>query len=240
MYFYLIVALQAYCLYHAFKNRKPIYWYFLIFFIPLLGSIIYLITQVFNQNDVDKIQEDITTALNPTKKIKELEAKIQHIDTYANRIDLADAYFKLGDFPKAILNYKKTLEDEVQDRTYATEQMMFSNFELKNYKEVIHQAETIKDTTEFKDSKAQFCYGMALKEDGDFKKAEIQLKQADKPFSNYKERLELAKLYLETDREAEAKPLLEELSYESNRLTIPNQKLYRETLQEIDRLLKTL
>ena len=84
MYFYLIVALQAYCIYHAYKNRKPYYWYFLVFFIPVLGSLIYIITQVYNQNDVGKIQDEITTVLNPTKKLKDLEKKIEFIDLCNN------------------------------------------------------------------------------------------------------------------------------------------------------------
>ena len=109
MYFYLIVALQAYCIYHAYKNRKPYYWYFLILFIPLLGSLIYIITQVYNKTDADKIQNEVTSIINPTKKIKDLEQQIEFVDTYTNRIALADAYYQNCDLPNAVVNYKKTL-----------------------------------------------------------------------------------------------------------------------------------
>ena len=47
-----------------------------IFFIPVIGSVIYIITQVYNKNDADKIQDEITSIINPTKKIRDLEKKI--------------------------------------------------------------------------------------------------------------------------------------------------------------------
>ena len=238
--YYLLIVVQVYCLYHAYKNSKPYYWYFLIFFIPAIGSLIYIVTQMFNKSDAEKIQEEITTVLNPTKKIKDLEKKIEFVDTYTNRIELADAYFINKDIPNAIVNYKKTLEDTVQDDLYARQNLMLCYFQLKDYNAVIEQAEYIKDKSEFKGSKQQFCYGLALKELGRTDEAEAQLIQVDRPYSNYAERLELAKFYLENNRTSEGKELLEEISTESKRLTKPNRKLYGATIVEVERMLSAL
>ena len=46
--------LQVFCIYHAYKNRKETHWYFIIFFLPIIGGIIYLVTQVFNKQDIAK------------------------------------------------------------------------------------------------------------------------------------------------------------------------------------------
>lgn len=240
MYFYLIVALQAYCIYHAYKNRKPYYWYFLILFIPLLGSLIYIITQVYNKTDADKIQNEVTSIINPTKKIKDLEQQIEFVDTYTNRIALADAYYQNGDLPNAVVNYKKTLEDTVQDELYAREQLVLCYFQLKDYGAVVEHAEVIKPKSLFKGSKQQFCYGMALKELGKVEEAEVELKQIDRPYSNYAERLVLANFFIENNRAEEGKELLEEISLESKIMTKPNQRLYRSTITEVESLLKTL
>ena len=238
MYFYFIVALQAYCIYHAYKNRKPYYWYFLVFFLPVLGSLIYIITQVYNQKDAEKIQSELTSIINPTGKLKDLEGKLEFSDTYSNRIELADAYTQHMDMPNAILNFKKTLEDTVQDDLYARQQLVLCYFQLKAYSEVIEQAEIIKDKLEFIGSKQQFCYGLALKEQNRLEEAEIQLKQIDRPYSNYAERLELAKLYLETDRQTEGEDLLNEIYSESQNMTKTNKSLYRATIAEVEKLLK--
>ena len=240
MQYYLIVALQAFCIYHAYKNQRPYYWYFLIFFIPVIGSLIYIITQVYNKNDADKIQGEITSIINPTKKITDLEKKIEFSDTYTNRIELADAYVNNNDMPNAIVNYKKTLDDVDQNDLYAHQQLVLCYFQLKDYVGVIDHAEAIKDKSEFKGSKEQFCYGLALKELGKVKQAEEQLKQIDRPYSNYKERLELAKIYLENNRSEEGKDLLNEIYSESQHMAKPNRKIYRATIVEVEKLLKSL
>ena len=238
MYFYLIVALQSYCIYHAFKNKKPYYWYFLVFFIPVLGSIIYIITQVYNRNNAEKIQDEITSLVNPSGKIKLLENKLEFSDTYTNRIELADAYVHNMDMSNAIVNYKKTLEDTVQDDFYARQQLVLCYFQLKDYLGVLEHAEAMRSKSEFKGSKQQFCYGLALKALGRLDEAEVQLKQIDRPYSNYAERLELAKLYLETDRPTEGEDLLNEIYAESQNMTKPNRSLYRATIAEVEKLLK--
>ena len=240
MYFYLIVALQSYCIYHAYKNSKPYYWYFLVFFIPVLGSLIYIITQVYNKNNTEKIQSEITSIINPTGKIKDLEKKIEFSDTYSNRIELADAYTQNNDMPNAILNYKKTLEDTVQDDLYSRQRLVLCYFQLKDYTGVLEHADVIKDKSEFKGSKQQFCYGLALKELDRIEDAQAQLEQIDRPYSNYDERLELAKIYLENDRAAEGSELLNEIYSESQNMTKPNRQIYKATIAEVERLLKTL
>lgn len=240
MYYYLIIALQAFCIYHVYKNQKPYYWFFLIFFIPVLGSIIYIITQVYNKNDADKIQSELTSIINPTKKTKDLEKKLEFSDTYTNRIDLADAYFANNDMPNAITNYKHTLKDTSQNNLYAHQQLILCYFKLQDYAGVIDSVEVIKAKPEFKGSKQQFCYGLALKELGQLVKAEEQLRQIDRPYSNYNERLELAKFYLENNRTAEGEELLNEISVESKHMTKPNRRIYRTTITEVERLLKSL
>ncbi|WP_296317295.1 hypothetical protein [Winogradskyella sp. UBA3174] len=240
MYYYIIVALQAYCIYHAYKNQKPYYWYFLIFFIPVFGSLIYVITQVYNKNDADKIQGEITSIINPTKKISDLENKIEFSDTYTNRIELADAYVQNNDMPNAIVQYKKTLEDIDQNDLYARQRLVLCYFQMKDYNGVVEHANKIKHKSEFKGSKQQFCYGLALKELGKLEEAEVQLKEVDRPYSNYDERLELAKFYLESNRTTEGKALLQEIASESENMTKPNRRIYRATIIEVERLLKTL
>lgn len=240
MFYYLIVALQAFCIYHAFRNYKPYYWYFLIFFIPVIGSLIYIITQVYSKNNADKIQSELTSIINPTKKIRDLEKKIGFSDTYANRIELADAYAANNDFSNAIFNYKETLKDTAQNDLYARQQLVLCYFQLKDYVGVVEQSELIINKPEFKGSKQQFCYGIALKELNQLEKAEKELKQIDRPYSNYDERLELAKFYLENNRTTEGKELLKEISIESQHMTKPNRRIYRNTIIEVERLLKSI
>lgn len=240
MPYYLIVALQVFCFYHVYKNGRPYYWYFVIIFIPLVGSLVYILTQVFSKGDADTIQKEITSIINPTKKIKDLEKQLEFSESYTNRINLADAYFEINAYKNAIDNYEKTLLDTVQDSTYAKQQLVLCYFELKDYIKVISIAKELLNHAEFQGSKQQFCYGLALKEMGQLEKAEVQLKAIDKPYSNYAERLELAKFYLDNGNKTEAVELLNEIQVEAQYMTKPNRRLYRNTIVEVDRLLKSI
>lgn len=240
MHYYLIIALKVFCFYHIYKNHKTYYWYFVVIFIPVAGGIFYIITQVLSGGDVDKIQNELTTIINPTKKVKDLERKIQFTDTYQNRIDLADAYFEIRAYKNAIVNYEKTLEDTVQNPEHSIKHLIQCYFEIEDYDKVIRYADKIKYLPEFKGSSSQFCYGLALQATGEIEKAEEELRQIDRPYSNYNERLQLAKFYLSHNKTEEGKTLLEEIYNESQYMTKTNRRLFRSTINEVIQLLKTV
>ena len=209
-------------------------------FLPIIGCIIYFITQIYNKNDAEKIQNEVAHIINPTKKIKDLEKRLEFSDSYSNRMDLADAYFEIGAYEAAINHYQETLSDTVQDDTYARQQMITAYFQLQNYEAIIDQAKHLVDKEEFQQSKSQFYYGYALYQLGKNELAETHLKAIDRPYSNYEQRVELAKFYLDTHQENEGKILLQEIAAEADYMTKPNRRLYTKTIQEVNTLLKGL
>ena len=207
-------------------------------FLPLLGGIVYLVTQVYNKQDVQKMQSEVTHIINPTKKIKDLEKQLEFSDSYSNRLNLADTYFDFGDYKSAINHYQVTLQDTVQDDTYARQQLIVAYFELKDYQAIIPQAEKILAKEGFQNSKSQFYYGFALYQLGQNKLAEQHLKTIDQPYSNYQERVELAKFYLNNNQENEGITTLQDIAAEADYMTKPNKRLYAKTINEVHQLLK--
>lgn len=237
MAYYLIIALQGFCIYHLFKNRNPYYWIFLIIFLPVVGCIIYLITQVYNKRDAEKITSEITHIINPTKKIKDLEKQLQFSESYQNRVNLADAYLEIKDYNNAIPHYLEALEGNLQNDLYIIKQLIEAYFKIEDFEQVALYAEKIKEHSEFKKSRVQFLYGLALERLGKFDKAETNLKAIDIRYSFYNERLIYAKFLISRKKEAEAKEILEEIQAESQHMTKPNKKLFRATIQEVEKLL---
>jgi hypothetical protein len=240
MSYYLIIAFQAFCVYHLFKNRNSYYWIFAIVFLPVVGCVIYLITQVFTKQDTEKIQENLTTIINPTKRVNDLERKLQFIETYESRVNLADEYFKINDYPNAIVNYKKALEDKLQNDFHVQKQLIFSFYRQGEYQTVVSDSERLKNSTEFKKAQLQFPYGMSLEQLGRIEEAELQLKQIDKPYSNYNERLGLIQFLMRHDKKSEAKEILEEVHEEIQNMTKMNRKIYGKTIVEIEKLKSSL
>lgn len=237
MYFYLIIALQAFCLYHLYKNRNSYYWAFLIFFIPVIGCLIYLITQVYNKRDAEKITSEITHIINPTKKVNDLKKRLQFSESYQNRVNLADAYLEIKDYNNAIPHYLEALEDRSQNDFYAIKQLIEAYFNIEDFETVILYVEKIKDRSEFKKSRAQFLYGLALEKVGKLEEAEENLKRINLRYSFYDERLVYAKFLLSRDKKDQAKEVLEDVYTESQNMTKPNKRIYRATILEVEKLL---
>ena len=224
-----------------YKNRNQNYWFFVIIFLPVLGSVIYLITQVYNRQDTEKIQNELAVIINPTKKVKDLEKKLQFSETYQNRIILADAYFELNDFKNAIFHYKEAIDGSSgQNDYYVFSQLIKSFNNIEEFKSVISYSEKIKHRVEFKKSRVQFLYGLALENIGKIDKAEKQLRGIDTRFSNYDERLILAKFLLKRNKVKDAKEILNEIHTESKHMTKSNKRVYRATIDEVEKLIREI
>lgn len=240
MYYYLIIGLQAYCLYHLYTHKNAYYWWFAILFLGPLGCIIYLITQVYNKRDAEKITNNIANVINPTKKVKDLEKRLEFSDSYQNRVNLADAYLEIKDYKNAITHYLEALEDQSQNNFYATKQLIEAYFSIEDCDKVIYHVEKIKNHPEFKKSRTQFLYGIALERVGKMEEAETNLRQIDVRYSFYEERLILAKFLISIKKTEDAKEILNDIQTESSHMTKPNKSIYRATIIEVDKLLKEL
>jgi hypothetical protein len=196
MPYYLTLALQAFCIYHAYKNKSETYWFFIIIFIPVIGGIIYLVTQVFNRKDIEVIQNELTTIINPSKKIKDLEDKLQFSETHQNRINLADEYLKIGDYNNAIIHYKKSLEGNFKEDFHAIEQIIKAYYKTEDFKKVLEYSKIINHKVNFKKSKAHFFYALSLEKLEYYDDAELELRKINQPYSNYVARLVLSKLLI--------------------------------------------
>lgn len=232
-YYTPVLILQVYCLYHAYKNRKDYFWYLMILMLPVIGAVVYLLTQVFNKNDLEKFSEEIVTAIVPSKKVNDAEKRLAFADTFQNRVALADAYFENGDYENANIHYEAALKGNFQKDFYVIKQMMGAMSESQNYAEVIRLAEKIKDNYEFEKSHAQFIYGLALDKLGRIEEAEKNLKPIDQRYSNYEERLVLAQFYTRNGKRDEAKEILDEIIIESEHMTKPNKRIYREIVSAV-------
>jgi len=240
MLYYLTIALQVFCVYHMYKHKNSYYWIFLIIFLPVVGCLVYLITQVYSKRDVDRFQEDFTTIINPTKKVKDLERTLEFSETFQNRVNLADAYLEIKDYNNAITQYKNAIVKDFNNNKYVIFQLIQCYYRVEDYDKVVFYAEKVKHLTEFKGSKAQFFFGMSLAELGQIDLAEIQLKAINQRYSNYDERLALAQFLVDKNKTTEAKELLEEIYNESLHMTSSNKRKYRSTIKQVEHLLKTI
>ncbi|WP_170179828.1 hypothetical protein [Flavivirga rizhaonensis] len=192
---------------------------------------------MYNKRDAKKITNEITHIINPTKKVKDLEKQLQFSESYQNRVNLADAYLEIKDYNSAIPHYLEALEDSSQSDFYVIKQLIEAYFNIEDCKSVILYVEKIKEHPEFKKSRTQFLYGLALERVGKLEEAEENLKQIDIRYSFYNERLIYAKFLLSRDKKEQAKEVLEDVHTESQHMTKPNKRIYRGTILEVEKIL---
>lgn len=238
MLYYIIIAFQAFCIFHVYKSRNETYWYFVIFFVPVIGSLVYLFMHILNGSNLRNLSDSVENVLNPAKKIKELEKKLSFSETYQNLIDLADAHRQNKDFAIAVPYYEKALNGNYKNNPHTINRAIKCYFELKNYDKVITYASKIDLDKSFRSS--IYIYAISLEQCGNLEEAEEQFKKIDKRYSNYPERLELSKFFIRRDKKEDAKIVLQEVTTEINNMIEANQRKYRYIYRESNKLLKEI
>ncbi len=236
MYFYLIFALQAYCIYHSVRNRNDYYWIFIIFFIPVIGSLIYLITQVFNKRDLETVQDNLVAIINPTKKVIDLKKQLEFSETFQNKVNLADAYFEIRDYKNSIGYYTDALDSLFSGDTYVISKLMEASYYVEDYKSVTSYYQDLIEKNEKIKPENQLVYGLALDKLGKTTLAETELKKIDVEYSNYNERLQIAEYLIQQNRKEAAKRILDKIYDESKHFTRDQHKFYR----KVSTLLKSV
>lgn len=238
MFYYILIAFQAFCIFHVYKSRNENYWYFVIFFVPLIGSLVYFFSQIINKTNIKNTANKLTEVVNPTKKIKELETKLSISDTFQNKINLADEYKNQKDYNNAILYYEKALEGKFKTNSHTINKTLNCYFELKNYGKVVEYGRKIPLDTSFKGS--IYMYAVALEKCEYFDEAEKQFRKTNIRYSNYGERLQLSEFLMRIDKQEDAKIVLNEIVSEIDNMIETNQKKYRIVYLESRQILKRI
>ncbi len=239
MMYYLTIALQAYCVYHCFTNRNSYYWFFAIIFLPVIGSLVYIFMNIINKQGINKVKDDITSVINPSKRIADLEKKFQFSATFENQVALADAYLEAKMFDKAIENYESSLKDVFINDHYAMSKLVEAYYYASQSSKALVIAEKLKDQIKFKKTKASFLYALALEKEGNIDKAEEFLAFFDAPYSHYEERLELANFYIRNNQLEKSKELLNEIILESERMSKESYRQHSVIIKKVKELKNT-
>lgn len=238
-YFYFFtIGLQAICVFHCIRRGTQQKWIWIIVFLPIIGSIAYIFTEMFSGNEVRNLQSGIGNKLNPGGKIKKLEDNLKFSDTFNNKVALADAYLQIGEFNKAIRLYESSLVNNFLENEHVLAQLIIAYFEAGRYEEIIPLAKKIYKQPQFPRSKAHICYIKALNKTGHPDQAEIEFKNLNTRFSNFEARYEYGMFLIGYGHTEEGKKLLSGLLDEMPHLTSMERRNNREWFAKAREVLK--
>lgn len=108
-----IIALQVACVVHLVKTGRNTLWLTAIIFLPLVGTIAYLVVEVMpgwqHERHIRTARARAAQALNPEREVKAARDALDLADTAANRIRLGDALAALGRHEEAIPVYREAI-----------------------------------------------------------------------------------------------------------------------------------
>lgn len=105
-----IAVFQIWMLVHAIRNREWL-WAFFIFIGSILGTILYYF--LVYRNSASSGFE--LPGAQSRARVKELQAKIHHLDNAYHHFQLGDIYFQRGKYAEAEKSYRAALERDDKD-----------------------------------------------------------------------------------------------------------------------------
>ncbi len=223
-----VLILQAVTLYLAYRNNSEQRWYWFIIFFPVLGSLLYLFDQYYSRKNISSITETIKEVVNSNHKTEQLEKALRFSDNTKNKLNLAAAYMEISRYADAINLYQSTLTGFMEDDPGVRMKLLDAQFRAKSYDQVIILGEELESEKSFKNAEPRLSYAWALHYQGKSEAAEKVFQDMNKPFTNFKHRVEYSAFLLESSKKQEAKFLLEELLQEFEHMSGPERKLHRD------------
>jgi hypothetical protein len=143
---------------------------------------------------------------------------------------------EIGRYTDAINLYQSTLTGFMEDDPAVRMKLLDAQFMAKTYDQVILIGEKLEGEKTFKNAESRLSYAWALHYCGKSDRAEIVFEDMNKPFTNFKHRVEYGAFLSETSKKEAAKSVLEALLEEFEHMRGPEQKLHRNVKRDAKNL----
>ena len=210
-FFPIVLVLEVFCLYHAYKNRADQKWFWFIIIFPLLGCILYLYHHFYSRDNLKNVAEGVKGVVNKNYELEKLEKEVKFSNSIQNKMNLADKYVEVGRTGEAIDLFKSCLEGFNANNTVVKMRLLECYASVGDYKRACEIGDTLADEKLFSKSWSRIGYAWSLYHSGRTADAEENFKATESRYSNYPHRLEHAKFLVEIKKDSEAKSLLEEM-----------------------------
>ena len=218
-FYYITIGLQAICVLHCIRKGTQSKWIWLIVFLPVVGSIAYIFTEIFTGRDIRSWQMGVGSFFNSSGRISRLEDNLRFTDTFNNRVILADAYLAAGHVDDAIRLYESSLTGAFEENEHVLMQLIVAYFEKQEYAKLLLVAKKIYSRPQFARSKAHVLYAISLEYTGHSELAEQEFRKMKARFSYFESRYQYGLFLQRAFREEEARRVFTEIVEEAPHLS---------------------
>ena len=239
-YYTPVLILQAFCLYHAYKNSHEQKWFWIILFFPVIGGLIYLYHHFYSRRAVSDLTENLKGVFNSNYNIDKLEKEYRFNNSFANRVNLADAYVTVGRYADAVPLYQDCLKGFKADDPALLKKLLHVHFLNQDFEDAVQYGEKLGNEKSFKHAEERIAYAWALHYVSKDDKAKAVFEDMDKPYTNYPHRLEYGKFLREVSEHDKAKKVLTELYTEFEHMTKLERKQYADIPRKVKEIYRTV
>lgn len=236
----LIIILQVFCLYHAYKNRTDQKWFWIILFFPLIGCLIYVYDQFYSKRKLENIAEGVKASFISNYAIDKLEQKVKFSDTFTNKMELATEHMKVGNHDRAQEVLETCYSGKYENDPELNMKLLQTHYLKEDYEAVVKYGSNLLSEKDFKNSPEKTAYAWSLYRLGRVDEANDIFKAMDINYCNYKNRLEYAYFLEKSQSGAQAMAKVEELLDEIEAMDNYEKKRNKPIIKSIKQYYKEL
>lgn len=203
-YYYLVLILQGYCVYHSYRRGTHSKWVWIIVFLPLIGCVVYIFQEIIKRRHISEITGRVGELVNPGGRISDLEKQLQFSNTFNNRVALADAYLEAGMNQKALDLYETSLQGLFENNEHVIKQLIYAYYALERYEDIVKIAPRVRNSVNFSKTRANLLYAFALEKTGNTTQPEIEYQAMNHRYANFEARYHYGLFLLKQQRREDA------------------------------------
>lgn len=239
------LALQILCAIHVVRSGRPLYWIWLLLIGSYIAVLIYVLVAVIpdlrNDPRSRKAAKQVLDTLDPQRRRRLIQQRLELADTVDNRRSLADECLRLGDYANAAELYRSMLKG-----IYATDpQFMLGLAQAEvgggDYAAARATLDAlIKANPTFRSSEGHLLYARCLEELGEHDAALHEYEALSRSYPGEQARLRYARLLRKRDRIEDAHQVLTDMLRRAKLAPRYYRSKEREWLDAAQRELSTL
>ena len=223
---------------HAIRTRREIYWLFVLFVFPLLGSIVYFLAVFLPSSRLEhsaaRAGRALQNSLDPGREVRDAQRAFELTPTAHNQMRLANALLDNGQAAKAVEHYDACLQGpfarDAELRLAAARARLANGQAL----DAVTLLETLaREQPGFRPEQMGILLGKAYSAAGRQDEAGSHFAAAAHRFGSLEARVELAIWALANGRPQVAEPELQEIERTRKQMPAPARKLNSELFRRV-------
>jgi hypothetical protein len=212
----ILLLIEVVLIVHAAKTGRFMPWGLIIFFLPGIGSLAYILVELvpewFGSPRAQRARGRLANTLDPGKRYRELTDQLAVLDTIANRSALAEECLTLGKFDEALRHYEHILSLPMGDDAIYMLGKARAQFGLGRPQDAIATLDELRTRwPDYQSAEGHLLYARALEANGRTEDALSEYHAVANYYPGAEARVRYGLLLDKAGRQAEAKSVLSEV-----------------------------